>query len=300
MDDLARRRLLSAMAVVVDERGAEMATATRVIGLARVSRATFYRLFDDRNDCLLATLDRAAALAARTALEAWEAHEDWLGRVRAALHALLELFDREPQVARLCVVHSNVAYPEIAARRAKIIGQLALALDGGREQARLPPPPLTAEVFVGGALSVIHSRLVKPEPGDLADLTSPLTALIAYPYCGARIARRELRRSEPASSQTLCVEALTHPRPLGMRMTYRTVRVISVIAAQPGLSNFQVSRRAGIADQGQISKLLRRLVSVGLVENFGPGHARGGANAWQLTREGERLAENIDRELLNP
>jgi hypothetical protein len=43
---------------------------------------------------------------------------------------------------------------------------------------------------------------------------------------------------------------------------------------------------AGIADQGQISKLLARLHSLGLLENTGGDHAKGEPNAWHLTARG--------------
>jgi len=62
-----------------------------------------------------------------------------------------------------------------------------------------------------------------------------------------------------------------------MRLTDRTVRVlaaIAAIAAQPGLSNRQISQRAGITDQGQISKLLSRLAGLQLIENTGEGQRR--------------------------
>ena len=74
-----------------------------------------------------------------------------------------------------------------------------------------------------------------------------------------------------------------------MRLTYRTIRVLGVIAEQPGASNREISEGAGIVDQGQISKLLSRLSQYGLVENFGHGQRRGMANAWELTPRGAQL-----------
>jgi hypothetical protein len=79
-----------------------------------------------------------------------------------------------------------------------------------------------------------------------------------------------------------------------MRLTYRTVRVLLAIAADPGTSNRQVGAGAGIDDQGQISKLLARLEKLGLVYNSGAGQVRGAPNAWLLTKKGievERLVE---------
>jgi hypothetical protein len=74
-----------------------------------------------------------------------------------------------------------------------------------------------------------------------------------------------------------------------MRLTYRTARVLEVVAAHPGASNRLVAEHAGIADQGQVSKLLARLAGLELMHNTGEGHARGERNAWRLTPRGEEI-----------
>jgi DNA-binding IclR family transcriptional regulator len=76
-------------------------------------------------------------------------------------------------------------------------------------------------------------------------------------------------------------------------MTYRTVRVLEAIAAQPGASNRGVAHSAGIADQGQVSKLLARLQRHGLLANRGVGHVKGEPNAWTLTERGARVAYSL-------
>ena len=85
---------------------------------------------------------------------------------------------------------------------------------------------------------------------------------------------------------------------LDMRLSYRTVSVLAVIAAEPGLSNSQINQRAGIADQGQISRLLSRLARLQLIENTGQGKRKGSANAWRLTRHGEAVERTIRHERL--
>ncbi len=82
---------------------------------------------------------------------------------------------------------------------------------------------------------------------------------------------------------------------LPVRITYRTMRVLDVIAGQPGLSNNEVAERAGISDPGQVSKLLARLKGLGLIENTGAGQASGAANAWRLTGEGRALQRKLGR-----
>jgi DNA-binding MarR family transcriptional regulator len=78
-----------------------------------------------------------------------------------------------------------------------------------------------------------------------------------------------------------------------VRLTYRTMCALRVIAAKPGLSNSEISERIGISDQGQISKLLARLARNDLIENTGKGWPRGTSNAWRLTPAGRQLEHRI-------
>lgn len=73
---------------------------------------------------------------------------------------------------------------------------------------------------------------------------------------------------------------------------YRSVvlwSVLAVIAAEPGASNRHIGDAAGAPDQGQMSKLLKRLALAGLVENDGGRRESGEANAWRLTARGEEI-----------
>jgi DNA-binding MarR family transcriptional regulator len=74
-----------------------------------------------------------------------------------------------------------------------------------------------------------------------------------------------------------------------MRLTYRTVRVLTVIGEHPGASNREVAEGSGIADQGQISKLLARLERLELIVNTGGGQTKGSTNAWHLTARGAQV-----------
>jgi DNA-binding MarR family transcriptional regulator len=79
-----------------------------------------------------------------------------------------------------------------------------------------------------------------------------------------------------------------------MRLTYRTGRVLQAIARYPGASNREVAERAGIVDQGQISKLLARLEAAEVITNQSEGNSRGAPNAWRLTERGERVERGVE------
>jgi AcrR family transcriptional regulator/DNA-binding PadR family transcriptional regulator len=76
------------------------------------------------------------------------------------------------------------------------------------------------------------------------------------------------------------------------RMSVRAYLVLVAIegscAEGSDPSNVEVSRAAGIRDQGQISRMLRRLQAQGLLQNSG-GATAGARNAWRLTLRGEAL-----------
>jgi hypothetical protein len=219
----------------------------------------------------------------------------WVDSIRAALFALLVFFDEEPGLARLCVVQAMAGNPATLARRGAVIEQLAAAIDAGRHEAPdANPPPLTAHGIVGGTLSVIHARLLDKEPQALVELLNPLMGTIVLPYLGPAAARRELSRRAPAPLPTPA-ERSGHSNPLNgldMRLTHRTLMVLSVIGRQPGLSNRQIGERAGIRDQGQISKMLTRLARLGMTEN----NETGASNGWRLTAKGEGLQSRFSHE----
>lgn len=288
-----RTRIILATVCLACERGAPSASVTEVARLAGVSRRTFYEFFEDRDACLLAAVDYALTRATESARAAYDTHARWPDRVRAGLTALLQFFDDQPQLARICVMESAAAGPAAVARRREVLDALVRVLDGGSAPAR-PVPPLMTEIVVGGILSVISAHMLRPEPGPLLDLANPLMSMIMLPYRGSGAARKELARPRPTPTTTPPLKITPNPfEGLRLRMTHRTVAVLVTISAEPGLSNLELSKRAGIRDQGQISRLLARLSHLGLIENTGGGASMGTTNAWRLTPKGAQVDKTI-------
>lgn len=141
-----------------------------------------------------AAVERAVTTALLRAGAAYEADIRWEQRVRAALSAVLDLFEARPELARLCVLKSGVSGPAALALREQALAVLALRIDDGRGHAPRQPPPHAAQAVLAGVIGAIRARLMQPGPGSMSDLLDPLTSFIVLPYRGAGAARCELGR----------------------------------------------------------------------------------------------------------
>jgi AcrR family transcriptional regulator len=292
---IQRSRMLAAAVEAVEDVGYARMTVAQVISRARVSRKTFYDVFTDREDCFLAAFEQALGQARLIAQEAYDGESNWRDGIRAALARLLMFMDEEPGLAKLCIVEALGAGERVLDRRAKVLDELAEVIDRGRAttSGTREPPEVTAEGVVGAIFAVLHTRVLESGGERLTDLLGSLMSMIVLPYLGARAAGRELSRPPLEIPSDGRGRTLTrHKDPLeglNMRLTYRTVRVLMVIAEHPGASNREIAEGSGIVDQGQISKLLNRLARLKLVENLGEGQEKGAANAWHLTARGAQV-----------
>lgn len=319
VSELQRARLIAAAAELAFERGAAGVTVSAIVGRAAISRRTFYELFLNAEQCLLAAFQDALRRAEHRVVASGDADGPWRQRVRVALAALLAFCDESPEAAHMLVVESLSCGSETMRIREQTLGRLAVAVERGRMEIRRGPEPaaLTGEALVGAVVAVVHTRLfhraqelrcraggnggrrratVRPEPpaGRLIELLSPLMSMIVMPYLGMAAARRELAQRPPSSGSHASAKrggrALIAP--LGMRLTNRTILVLCAIdelgADGRGPSNREVASAAGASDQGQISKLLARLRGLGLIDSeTTPGHGK--ANQWRLTPAGRAL-----------
>ena len=110
----------------------------------------------------------------------------WRERVRTGLWAILSLFDREPALARVCVVQALRGGPRVLGRREEILAGLAAVIDEGRSEGQRGAEctPLTAEGLVGAAVAIVYARLLRGERTPLVGLLGELTGMIVLPYLG--------------------------------------------------------------------------------------------------------------------
>jgi TetR/AcrR family transcriptional regulator len=301
--EVQRSRLIAAMVGAVEAHGYQELTVAEVLVLAKVSRKTFYEIFDDLEDCFLAVFEQTVAHARELVQAAYRSEPDWRSGMRAALLCLLTLLEQERAVGRLCVVDTLAAGQRVLECRVQLLGEIALAIDGGRAvaNARHDPHPLTGQAIAGGIATLLHTRLVRQDPAPLTDLHGALMSMIVMPYLGRGVAYMELSAISPPPHRdgrsVLSQRGLDPLARLDMRLTYRTMRVLKAIANAPDAPNSQIADAAGIVDQGQMSRLLARLARLGLVENIRPERLGHGQNAWRLTSDGARLQRAIGEHL---
>ncbi len=308
VSEMQRSRLLGAAVVAVNEEGYANVTVGHITERARVSRRTFYDLFENREACLGALIEGVVERIEREIARSGLDGLSWRERVRGGLVAILSFFDREPALARVCVVQSLRGGPDVLRRREEILSRLTFVLDEGRQAGASSSrgggvTELTAEGLIGASLAIVYARLQR-EAGtpSLTGLTGELMSMIVLPYLGAAAARRELTCLVPVVAESgapgdasLSV-ASSGGDPLAgvpMRLTYRTALVLGCIAQEPGASNRVIGDLADVSDQGQISKLLARLERLGLIANTGDGHLKGEPNAWRLTPKGAQVERSI-------
>jgi AcrR family transcriptional regulator len=298
VEALQRARMIAATIAIVEAEGYARLTVAKVIGRAGVSRKAFYDIFESTEHCFLVALDQALERAGELARAAYDGEEHWRDAMRSAVLAVLLAMEQERGIARLCVVEALAAGVPVLDRRAAALERLADAIEGGRHvgDGRYVPQPLVVRAIAGGIADLLHARLLEHD-APLHDLLGSLMSLIVMPYCGRTVAQKELQApvEVPAPRRGRAVLArATTADPMGglnMRLTYRTVRVLNAIGEVPGTSNRQIADHSGIADRGQVSKLLRRLEGLDLIENRGEGQLKGVPNEWYLTSLGTRIRQ---------
>ena len=135
-----RIRIHGGMIEAVTTRGYPQTSVKLVIGLAGVSRRSFYEQFSGKEECFMATFDLIANRTIKRLTDAYRTAEgDQRRRLRATLHALGAELEQNPKALRLAIAESQAAGAEGLRRLQKttaVCEGLLAALSG-----RCPPPP---------------------------------------------------------------------------------------------------------------------------------------------------------------
>jgi len=199
-----RERMYAAMVAAVAENGYEATRVADVVKLSGVSRSAFYKHFEDKLDCFLATLDETAALAYEQLSKAYDENLPWEERLRVVADAFLDLLLEQPAAARLCLVEVYAAGPQAVQRLdlAIFTAETAVLSAFGESKERAGMPRDIVRAILGGILKTVHTRLRR---GHEAELIHELPQLIdwglSYHTPGVKL-RRPRRRPDRGAAPT--------------------------------------------------------------------------------------------------
>jgi AcrR family transcriptional regulator len=190
----ARERLLEAMLVVSGELGYEQVAVRHVIERAKTSRATFYKHFEDREDCFAQAHRDAGEWLYRRLLGAARRRPGWREGLRAALAELLEFCATQPEIARALLVESHAAGPRAMAQRRELMERLSHALDSARREipSRQAPPPVTSSFIVGAIDSLVSAKLMDEDAERAPEMLPGLLYFVVMQYYGESAAWEEM------------------------------------------------------------------------------------------------------------
>lgn len=310
-----RARIMGAIVEVVAERGYAGASVGAVIERARVARRTFYEQFPGGLDeGLNAVLDDVLAQTGALAAAQLERHETWQEGVCAAMASLLMFLDSEPELARVCFIHTSGAGPTVVEHRERVMRAFRARIAARIESEGVRVSPLTAESVLASIFGVIRARLVSPEQNQMIELLGPLMEILAIPLAASEQLVREERRRGDELARAIQAGEVDWARPSSARggagtgaaeaggesdedalpallinpSARRLRECLRHVAEHPGSSNREVAAGIGVTHSSQISKLLSELADAGLASRLSEG--AGKRNAWWLTERGMRAA----------
>jgi len=198
----ARERVMRSMICSVAERGYADTGVSEVIESAGVLPATFDRLFDGKDDCVLAAYDWVVAqILDRVALAyALGAATSWSEGVRRGLEALLDAIAEQPAAARMALVEVPPISPDAHARYRATLERLASLLRGGREHLDEDdePPPQVELMALGGAEVILVDEVSAGRADQLPARMPEILFAILVPYLGPEDAAAEMHAAAAA------------------------------------------------------------------------------------------------------
>ncbi len=248
-----RMRMHGAMVEAVAANGYAGTSVKQIIGLAGVSRRSFYEQFANKQECFLATFDLIAARGARRVNNAYlAASGEPAERLHASLDACTESVCANTKTAGLAIVEAQTAGAMglVHLRRASITFERMLCESFARAHAndRLPAP--VARAIVGGMHGAISMRLSAGRAREVPELSNDLldwTLLQRAPGVG-RIFSAARTHIQPGPLPTN--GKLSATPGAGGELRERLQRSVVDLAASEGyeqLSPPQIAQHAGVS-----------------------------------------------------
>lgn len=179
-----RARLLQATTDAVAELGYVRTTVADILSRAGVSRATFYRMFRDREEAFLAAYAANASLIAEVMTVVRTEGDTPLDRLDRVLDIYLVALRDSPALARVFLVEVYAAGPDAARQRQESLEQFVdIVAETHRGETgvlgTLKRQRFAAQAFVGAVSAMVTNLVSTGELERLPALRRPLMELAA-------------------------------------------------------------------------------------------------------------------------
>jgi AcrR family transcriptional regulator len=178
-----RDRLLRAMLGLVGEHGYADTTVPMVVSAARVSRSSFYALFDDKTDCFIAACDRESNDLLES-LVAMGSEEDWVQALRRGMDRYVRWWQQRPAFSRAYFLELPAAGTRAVRQRDRQYARYrdmfaGLGARAREEQPELPPlSPLATRMIVAGVTQIVADEVRGGRLAGLDALADELLYLV--------------------------------------------------------------------------------------------------------------------------
>jgi AcrR family transcriptional regulator len=191
-----RQAILEAMVRVVGRKGYKATSVADVIAEADVSRTTFYKHFEDKQECFLAAYDLVVERVVDEVIANCDGEQAWLERVRIGLTTIVDMFALDPELARTAIVEVAAAGADARQRHWNAISRFTEFLAEGEDLADEPALPENIGLMAAGAVSgLIFDELLTGRAERLPELLPDLLFALLVPYSGPGAATAEMRRA---------------------------------------------------------------------------------------------------------
>jgi AcrR family transcriptional regulator len=175
-----RIRLEGATVEAVARHGYAGTTLSEVVGLAGVSKTTFYEHFESKEKCFWATFETIVSVATENVLTAYHGADDQDGKLCALLEAYGEVPVASPKATALVVIEALCLGQEGVRRRARSAEPIERVFRELYEEypQRVAVSTIETKAVVAGLRHVTYRSLRARRPDALATSTDELARWI--------------------------------------------------------------------------------------------------------------------------
>jgi AcrR family transcriptional regulator len=188
-----RERLIAAVVGVAAAKGYQATSVADILKVAGVGRESFYRYFENKEDCFLAANDVLIGHLETEIEAAYELAGPWPTRVRVALAAALRWLAADPDVSRVMLIEMGTVGPVATERFRRNFHRLSELLDEGKKLSGEAAVELPSITRIAGAavFARVYEEVAMGDARALPALAPELTFELLVPFLGEVAAARE-------------------------------------------------------------------------------------------------------------